>query len=33
MVTPDEDWAHEVAAHVAPPPAAILRAWDALLFC
>ncbi len=30
MVTPDEDWAQEIAAHVSPPPAAILRAWDAL---
>lgn len=30
MVTPDEDWSQEIAAHVAPPPAAILRAWDAL---
>ncbi len=30
MVTPDEDWAQEIASHVAAPPAAILRAWDAL---
>lgn len=30
MVAPDEDWAQEIANHAAPPPAAILRAWDAL---
>jgi aspartate/methionine/tyrosine aminotransferase len=30
MMTPDDQWAEEIAAHVAPPPVAILRAWDAL---
>jgi len=30
MVAPDEEWAAEIASQVHPPPAAILRAWDAL---